>query len=242
MKARYYCDHCGMYFDDADECVGHEALHADIERIMEERPSKYEVGDRIRSRSSSQLRRIESKSYDLCDGWVYNIGYDAYDKPIQLRESAIERKMSSDDIHATEVALTRRLHASVSEELYARCDSEYTDELSFIIRCDRNMPHALRLLRAHLEEESGDEETTRAMYFLNRSDVRMVEVSTSVPTTGECMFCSYPPSMRYPVTVGFAIVSEEDYARILDGTISLPDGLDMRDSIDLMEFVKEEGK
>ena len=84
---------------------------------------------------------------------------------------------------------------------------------------------ALELVKAHCEF---DPQTFLIIYFQSKKEeeVRLLEVSSDVLPSGLVFPLTFAPDkkegMQYPCTI--IVVSKEDYEKIRQGDLSLPDG------------------
>lgn len=238
MKTKHYCDICGKDFDDADECLEHEKNHANIDRIIGENPSRYNVGDRVVRRGGTRIVKILGKRYDLKDGWEYNLGCDENLKVITIGED--ELSMCDCEIDDVVVAMNKHLWKNVSKNLYAVYDSDDEDEMTLHIRHDEKLPYAVKLLKEHLKDESKEDtdRTEHAHYFPELDRIVLLEFSTFIPTSDEIgPMMGYAPSKKFPYVINFTLCASEQYDDVVAGRMKLPDNLDIRKSIDIIGMV-----
>jgi hypothetical protein len=85
---------------------------------------------------------------------------------------------------------------------------------------------AAALAAAHRAQDAG---TSRIMYFPEPGVVRLLEVSTSAPTTGEILPFSFEADRAHnvPFPSIVVLVSPDEWAQIQAGTLTLPAGWDL---------------
>lgn len=240
MKTKHYCDICGKDFDDSGECLKHEKNHAKIEKIINENPSKYNVGDRVVKHGGTRIVKILGKKYDLKDGWKYNLGCDENLKVITIGEDDLSCPMYDCEIDNAIVAMNKYLWKNVSKNLYAVYDKDDEEEMTLHIRYDEKLPYAVKLLKTHVKDESKDDtdRTVHAHYFPELDRIVLLEFSTFMPTSNEIgPMMGYAPSKKFPYVINFTLCAFEQYNDVMAGKMKLPDNLDIRKSIDIMGMI-----
>ncbi len=238
MDIRYYCSFCKKDFKTSSECKKHESLHKKIDLLKKKNPPKYSVGDRVKINKSTTIPAIFSMDYDIENGWMYTVGYDEYIHAITIPESKLQVALKKEQISNVLKKFNQFLHKSISSSLFAFYSENYDEECNIVIESDPKIDCAIKLLKTHIKDESGEDKTTHALYVPNTSAIKLIEFATFIPITNT------PPSAvcwrktrKVPYPVQLIMLSSEQYCDVVSGKIELPEDWCIAKALDLFDYI-----
>ena len=92
-EQKYLCNGCRQEYDTYEEAEKCEKSHETAKEFENTIPSKFEVGDIVKSKLSGTSLKIYGKHIKLYNSdpqWTYYVGEDYYCKPIYKKEEDLE--------------------------------------------------------------------------------------------------------------------------------------------------------